>query len=210
MKRAALFFITGLLVCSGLAMAETEEHPEYQKAIFAGGNFWFIVPAFEARGGVISVTSGYTGGEKENPTYQDIRLGKSGHVEAVEIIFDPVKITYTALLDTFWKSIDPTDSTGQFSDRGPQFRTVIFYLNDEQRNLAEKSKEELVKSGRFDKPIVTAIMPASEFYPAEEFHQDYYKKNPSAYFLYRALSRRDRYLRKVWQLEQPETKTMEW
>jgi peptide methionine sulfoxide reductase msrA/msrB len=167
-----------------------------ETAIFAGGCFWCMTPPFEKLPGVVKVISGYTGGHTKNPTYED--YAKGGHIEAVEVIYDPSKITYPQLLDVFWRQIDPTDSGGQFVDRGPQYRSAIFYLDDSQKELAEKSKEALSRSGRFKKPIVTEILKASVFYPAEEYHQDYYKKNPIRYEFYRYRSGRDQFLEKVW------------
>jgi peptide methionine sulfoxide reductase msrA/msrB len=169
-----------------------------EKAIFAGGCFWCMEPPFEKTDGVIEVISGYTGGHKDNPTYQEVSAGTTGHVEAVEIVYDPSKVSYAKLLDIFWRQIDPTDPGGQFVDRGAQYRSAIFYLNGEQRRLAEESRKNLEKSGRFKKPVVTEILPASRFYPAEEYHQDYYKKNPIRYKLYRYNSGRDQFLKRVW------------
>jgi peptide methionine sulfoxide reductase msrA/msrB len=170
--------------------------PRLEKAVFAGGCFWCMTHPFEELQGVVSVTSGYTGGHTKNPTYEDYAAG--GHVEAVEITFDPAKITYRQLLDVFWRQIDPTDGGGQFVDRGPQYRSAVFYLNDEQKRLAEKSKADLAASGRFKKPIVTEVIKASTFYRAEEYHQDYWKKNPIRYKYYRYNSGRDQFLKKVW------------
>jgi peptide methionine sulfoxide reductase msrA/msrB len=153
---------------------------------------------FDEMEGVKEVISGYTGGSKENPTYQEVSSGSTGHLEAIQILYDPTKTTYSDLLDVFWQQIDPTDPGGQFVDRGTQYRTAIFYHNDEQKMLAETSKEALEKSGRYDKPIVTPIIKASPFYRAEEYHQDYYEKNPRHYKSYRAGSGRDRYLKKIW------------
>lgn len=169
-----------------------------EKATFAGGCFWCMEPPFEKLNGVLEVTSGYTGGHKENPKYEEVSAGVTGHVEAVEITYEPTKITYSELLQVFWRQIDPTDPNGQFVDRGSQYRSVIFYHDDEQKRLAEKSKEELDKSGRYDKPIVTEIVKTSEFYKAEEYHQDYYKKNPIRYKFYRYNSGRDQFLKKIW------------
>lgn len=166
------------------------------QAIFAGGCFWCVQPPFEKLPGVSKAVSGYTGGTGANPTYED--YAQKGHVEAVEVAYDPAKITYKRLLEVFWRQINPTDAGGQFVDRGPQYRSAIFYLTDEQKRLAEKSKEELGKSRRYDKPIATEILKASTFYPAEEYHQDYYKKNPIRYKYYRARSGRDDYLDKIW------------
>ncbi len=167
-------------------------------ATFAGGCFWCTEADFEKTPGVTKVISGYTGGTKENPTYQEVSSGSTGHVEAVQVYYDPSKISYEGLLDTFWRHVDPTDPGGQFVDRGSQYRSVIFYHDEEQRRLAEKSKEALAKSGRFDKPIVTEIIKFTKFYEAEEYHQDYYKKNPLRYKFYRFNSGRDQFLKKVW------------
>ncbi|MFH1855754.1 MAG: peptide-methionine (R)-S-oxide reductase MsrB [Candidatus Omnitrophota bacterium] len=167
-----------------------------QKATFAGGCFWCIEPAFEKLYGVIDVVSGYAGGTGENPVYEDYAV--KGYVEAVEITYDPSKISYSELLDVFWRQIDPTDSTGQFIDRGGQYRTAIFYHNEEQKRLALESKEKLEKSGMFKKPVATEIMEAGKFYKAEDYHQDFYKKHSFRYILYRYNSGRDWYLRKKW------------
>jgi len=180
-----------LALAGGAAAAERTE-----KAIFAGGCFWCMTPPFEELGGVLKVTSGYTGGSGKDPDYTDY-AGK-GHVEAVEVVYDPAKITYETLLDVFWRQIDPTDAGGQFVDRGPQYRSAIFYLDKGQQEAAAASKERLARSGRFAKPLVTEILPASVFYPAEEYHQDYYKKNPVRYKFYRFNSGRDKFLKKVW------------
>jgi peptide methionine sulfoxide reductase msrA/msrB len=169
-----------------------------EKATFAGGCFWCMVPPFEKLKGVSEVILGYTGGHKKNPTYEEVSAGGTRHLEAVQVTYDPSQTTYEELLDVFWRQIDPTDSNGQFVDRGSQYGTVIFYHTDEQKRLAEKSKEDLQKSGRFTRPIVTEILPASAFYKAEEYHQDYHKKNPIRYKLYRFNSGRDQYLKKIW------------
>jgi peptide methionine sulfoxide reductase msrA/msrB len=179
-------------------MDETGAPVKTEIATFAGGCFWCTEADFEKLPGVVKVISGYTGGQKENPTYQEVSAGKTGHVEAVQVYYDPSKVTYANLLDFFWRHIDPTDPDGQFVDRGSQYRGVIFYHNEEQKSLAEKSKEELHKSGKFDKPIVTEIIRFTKFYEAEEYHQDYYKKNPLRYKYYRHGSGRDQFLDKVW------------
>ncbi len=168
------------------------------KATFAGGCFWCMEHPFEKLEGVISVISGYTGGHKTNPTYEEVTAGETGHIEAVQITYDPSKTTYLMLLETFWRQIDPTDPDGQFVDRGTQYKTAIFYHNEEQKSLAEKSKEELNKSEIFNKPIVTEIIEARQFYKAEDYHQDYYKKNPIRYNFYRLGSGRDQYLKSIW------------
>jgi len=177
------------------------------KATFAGGCFWCMEPPFERLEGVKEVISGYTGGHKPNPTYEEVSSGGTGHLEAIQVMYDPSKIRYTELLGVFWKQIDPTDGGGQFVDRGKQYRSAIFYHDDEQRRLAELSREELIKSGRFRKPILTEILPASAFYPAEDYHQDYYRKNPIRYKFYRFNSGRDQFLKMVW-VEKDEEKTM--
>ncbi len=169
-----------------------------EKATFAGGCFWCMESPFEKLEGVTEVISGYTDGHKENPTYKEVSSGTTGHLEAIQIIYDPSKITYTELLDVFWQQVDPTDPGGQFVDRGQQYTTAIFYHDDEQKTLAEASKEKLSQSGRFDNSLVTPIKKASKFYPAEEYHQDYYDKNPIRYKYYRYNSGRDRYLKKIW------------
>jgi peptide methionine sulfoxide reductase msrA/msrB len=174
----------------------TMDHME--KATFAGGCFWCMTPPFEKLDGVQKVISGYTGGHTVNPTYEDVTSETTGHMESVEVTFDPSKISYEKLLDVFWRQINPTDADGQFVDRGPSYRSAIFYHDEEQKRLAEESKKKLAKSGRFDKPIVTQILPAGPFYPAEEYHQDYWKKNPIRYKFYRYNSGRDQYVEKVW------------
>lgn len=172
-----------------------------EEAIFAGGCFWCMEYPFERLEGVKEVIPGYTGGETRNPTYEQVSSGATGHLEAVKVIFDPTKVSYARLLEVFWRQIDPTDGGGQFVDRGPQYRPAIFYLNEEQKSLAERSREELGRSGRFSKPIATEILPAREFYPAEDYHQDYYKRNPIRYKFYRLNSGRDQYREKVWGAE---------
>ena len=168
-------------------------------ATFAGGCFWCMEKPFEAYEGVHSAVSGYTGGEVENPTYQAVCSGETGHTEAVRIEFDPALIDYTTLLEVFWRNIDPTDAGGQFADRGSQYRTAIFYHSERQRELAEASKQALAESGRFDDPIATEILPAEVYYEAEEYHQDYYKKNPERYGRYSRGSGRVRFLDTVWE-----------
>jgi peptide methionine sulfoxide reductase msrA/msrB len=185
-------------------MVDKKSAGTLEKATFAGGCFWCMEPPFQKLEGVLSVTPGYTGGNKKNPTYEQVCSGTTGHLEAIEIVFDPEKISYTDLLDVFWRQIDPTDSGGQFADRGHQYKTAIFYHDDRQKKLAEESRAALNSSGRFPRPVVTEIIPASEFYPAEKYHQDYYKKNPLRYKLYRQGSSRDSYLEKVWSSQKAE------
>jgi peptide methionine sulfoxide reductase msrA/msrB len=175
-----------------------QAHERLQTATFAGGCFWCTEADFEKVPGVVQVTSGYTGGRKDNPTYKEVSAGGTGHVEAVQVVFDPNKVSYKQLLDYFWRHVDPTDPGGQFVDRGSQYRSVIFYHDEEQRRQAEESKTESETSGRFANPIVTEILPLTKFYPAEEYHQDYYKKNPARYTFYRWNSGRDQFLKKTW------------
>jgi len=174
-------------------------------ATFAGGCFWCTESDFEKLPGVVKVISGYTGGHKENPTYKEVSSGTTGHVEAVQVYYDPSQVTYEALLEYFWKHIDPTDRGGQFVDRGEQYRGVIFYHDEEQKRLAEESKNALDKSGRFDKPVVTEILPFTQFYEAEDYHQDYYKEHSVKYKYYRYRSGRDQFLEKVWGRELEKT-----
>lgn len=176
-----------------------------EKATFGGGCFWCIQYAFDKVQGVVSTTVGYTGGSKKNPTYEEISSGTTGHAEGIDIVFDTSKITYPELLDVFWKNIDPTTPNKQFADEGTQYRTTIFFHNEGQKRLAIASKEKLAKSGKFKKPIVTEIVPASTFYKAEEYHQKYYEKNSLRYKAYHSGSGREQYLNKIWG-DKPETK----
>lgn len=177
---------------AGPAQAATE------KATFAGGCFWCMESDFDKVPGVLSTTSGYTGGSLANPTYEQVSAGRSGHVEALLVRFDPTQTSYAQLLDAYWPNIDPLTATGQFCDIGSQYRSAIFYRTPEQQRLAEGSKVALQASGRFTKPIVTEILPAGTFYPAEEYHQDYYRKNPLRYFYYRTTCGRDARLEALW------------
>jgi len=190
----------------GLIQNGLRAEAKMEKATFAGGCFWCMEPPFEKLDGVKEVISGYSGGEKVNPTYEEVSAGGTGHVEAVEISYDPTKISYSKLLDVFWRQIDPTDPDGQFVDRGKQYRSLIFYHDDEQRKLAEESKKKLDESGRYEKPIVTEIVKAQPFYRAEEYHQDFYKKSSVRYKYYRFLSGRDQFLKKIWSDKMETTK----
>lgn len=172
-------------------------------ATFAGGCFWCMVQPFDEQPGIIQVLSGYTGGHKPNPTYQEVCSDTTGHYEAVQITFDPALFPYERLVELFWQQIDPTDPGGQFHDRGDSYRTAIFYHNEEQRRIAEASKAALEASGRFDKPIVTPILPAKEFYPAEEYHQGYYKKNSAHYQRYKVGSGRAAFIKQHWAKPKP-------
>jgi len=170
-----------------------------EKATFAGGCFWCIESDFKKYQGIETAISGYTGGHKENPTYEEVCSGRSGHLEAVQLKFDPGIVTYGKLLEIFWRHVDPTDPGGQFVDRGAQYRTAIFFHDENQKRLAETSKTMLARSGFFNKPITTEILPFCKFYPAEPHHQNYDKKNPLRYKFYRYNSGRDLFLQKIWQ-----------
>ena len=171
---------------------------QYAIATFAGGCFWCMQPPFEHLKGVIKVTAGYTGGNAPKPTYEQVSAGTTGHYEAVQVLYDPHLINYKGLLEVFWRNINPTDELGQFADKGTQYRTAIFYHSEEQKLAALESKSALGISGKFKKPIVTKIQPASAFYPAEEYHQDYYLKNPVRYNLYKKGSGRESFIEKTW------------
>jgi len=177
---------------------KTETGKRLRLATFAGGCFWCMQPPFRMLEGVIGVVSGYAGGEKPNPTYEEVSSGTTGHLESVQVTYDPDRITYDALLDTFWKNIDPTDPAGQFADKGSQYRTAIFYHDDEQKQLAEASKKKLDSSGKFSRPVTTMIRPYANFYPAEEYHQDYDRKNPGRYHQYKVLSGREPFIERTW------------
>jgi peptide methionine sulfoxide reductase msrA/msrB len=191
-----------LIGCSRASgMDEKQDHVPTagtRTAVFAGGCFWCTESDFEKVPGVTEVISGYTGGHVANPSYEQVSAGGTGHFESVKVVYDPKKITYAQLLDYFWRHVNPTDPGGQFVDRGDQYRSAIFYANEQQRRLAEESKAQLAASGQFDKPIVTLILPLGPFYNAEAYHQDYYKKNPIRYHYYRYASGRDRFLAKAW------------
>lgn len=180
------------------------------QATFAGGCFWCMESPFEELQGVKEVYSGYTGGHQENPTYQEVSRGNTGHVEAIQILYDPKLTTYQELLEVFWRNVDPTDEGGQFVDRGSQYETAIFYHNEEQKEQAEESKQRLEASGRFNKPIVTPIRPYEKFYMAEDYHQNFYKTNPAHYQSYSQNSGRKQFIKKIWEknnmTENPSTK----
>jgi peptide-methionine (S)-S-oxide reductase len=180
---------------AGLLLASP---PERESAVFAGGCFWCEETAFEGLPGVISVTSGYIGGHKKNPTYDEVSAGGTGHAEAVEVIYDAKAITYAKLLDVFWRNVDPLQANGQFCDHGTQYRSGIFYRGEAQRQAAEASKRKLEEEPRFRGKIVTQIVPATTFHRAEEYHQDFYKKNPVRYHMYRAGCGRDARLKAIW------------
>ena len=169
-----------------------------ETAIFAGGCFWCMQHAFDRAKGVTKTLVGYTGGAKNAPTYEEVSSGETGHAEAIEVTYDPARTNYQSLLDTFWKNIDPTAVDAQFADHGTQYRTAIFYRSDEQKKAAEASKDAIGKSGKFTKPIATQIVAAGKFFPAEEHHQEYYKKNPFHYNSYESLSGRAGYVKRTW------------
>jgi methionine-S-sulfoxide reductase len=181
----------------GMMTDETHDGRE-ERATFAGGCFWCMVHPFDQWPGVKRVVSGYTGGHTAHPTYEEVCLGTTGHQEAVEITFDPDRLPYTDLLDIFWQQIDPTDAGGQFYDRGSSYKTAIYYHSETQRRQAEASRDALARSGRFSDPIVTKILPVGPFYPAEDYHQDFYQKRPEHYQRYREASGRDAFLRAHW------------
>jgi len=192
--------MTIILLISNIVSAQEAgmQGTQLEKATFAGGCFWCMQPFFDNTKGVVKTTVGYTGGHEANPSYEDVSSGQTGHAESIEIIFDPKVVSYEKLLDLFWHNIDPTQVNGQFVDEGTQYRSAIFYHSDEQKRIAEASKKALGLSGRFDKPIVTEIVPASPFYPAEEYHQKYYLKSTFQYNMYHDNSGRHEYEEKVW------------
>jgi peptide-methionine (S)-S-oxide reductase len=192
----------GLISCTHSPSLEASASTEgLAKATFAGGCFWCMEKPFDELEGVVSTTSGYTGGTVTNPTYKQVSSGSTGHAESVQILYDPKKVSYEKLLDVFWHNVDPVDEGGQFCDRGTQYRSGVFYQDETQKKLAENSKAALTKSGTLKKSIETSIVAASTFYPAEDYHQDYYKKNPLQYNFYRTTCGRDRRLKEVWGAE---------
>lgn len=182
-----------------------KEEQDLKRATFAGGCFWCIEADFEKTDGVVSVVSGYTGGRSEDPTYEEVCSGRTGHLEAVQVLYDPDKVSYGELLAVFWRHVDPTDQGGQFVDRGSQYRTAVFYHDEEQKRLAEASKLELDRSGRFQRPVVTEILPLAKFYEAEDYHQGFYKNDPMRYKSYRLHSGRDAFITKIWKNDAPQS-----
>ena len=193
-----LMFISGCSAEAPKAEKEQAMPKTTEKAVFAGGCFWCVESAFSHMQGVIKAVSGYTGGAKANPTYEEVCTGATGHYEAVEVTFDPSKVSYLEVLNKFWQQIDPTDAGGQFADRGSQYHAAVLYTSEEQKRIAEASKKAIDASRMFDKPVVTQILKAKEFYPAEEYHQDYADKNPVHYKMYKAGSGRSKYLEDKW------------
>ena len=192
--------LTALLFFLALSPAQAQEKipPGHEIATFAGGCFWCMEPPYDEIPGVVSTISGYIGGQKKNPTYEEVSSGRTGHTEAVQVVFDPKKVSYQKLLDVFWPNIDPTMPNAQFCDHGSQYRSGIFYHNEEQMRLAVASRDQVERTKRFREPIVTEITKATTFYPAEDYHQDYYKKNPLRYKFYRANCGRDARLEQLW------------
>lgn len=195
-RTRALFF--GVMSALVVALASPGGAGEPAKAYFAGGCFWCMEEVFEKVEGVLAVTSGYMGGQKANPTYEEVSAGNTGHAETVEVLYDPARISYQQLLDHFWKNVDPLTPNAQFCDHGSQYRSAIFYSSEEERRLAEASKQAIVQSKRFTQPIVTEIVPATSFYKAEEYHQDFYKKNPIRYKFYKTTCGRAQRLEQLW------------
>ena len=206
MKKISLFLVVGVCLVFVYVIANSfrgdaamnNQNGKTEKATFAGGCFWCMESIFEPLSGVVGAISGYTGGSVVSPTYEQVSTGTTGHFESILVRYDSTKISYEELLDVFWRHIDPTDTGGQFHDRGSQYRTAIFYLDDKQKTLAQDTKNGLEESGIFDKPIATLILPAQEFYAAEEYHQDYYKKNALRFNSYRAASGRQNFSNRVW------------
>lgn len=200
-----LLLTLALFVCgTAFSMGESQASG-HKTAVFGGGCFWCMEPPFESLEGVIDVKAGYSGGDEKNPSYEQVSSGMTGHIESVQVVYDPSIVTFDELLDTFWRYVDPTDPGGQFADRGAHYKTAIFYADDEEKRVAEASKEALDKAGVFDRPVVTAIRPAKPFYPAEEYHQDYYKKNSVHYEAYKVGSGRAGFLENIWK-DQPKQK----
>jgi peptide-methionine (S)-S-oxide reductase len=196
MVRRSFLLLVLLMACHAEAPLPTKIPPGYATAIFAGGCFWCMEPAFEKVKGVVAATSGYTGGHTVNPTYESVSYNNTGHYESVEVLYDPKQISCAQLLDVFWHNVDPTDTNGQFCDDGPQYLSAIFYGNESERQLAARSKQQITDTKHI--VVATLILPAARFYPAEEYHQDYYKKNPVRYEFYRFNCGRDHRLEQIW------------
>jgi peptide methionine sulfoxide reductase msrA/msrB len=196
--------VSFMTLIDSTAMEADDMKSSYKKATFAGGCFWCMEDPFDRQPGVVNVVSGYTGGQTKDPTYEEVCSGQTGHMEAIEVTYDPAKVSYERLVDIFWQQIDPTDAGGQFADRGSQYQTAIFYHDEQQKQWAQESKRNLEQSGRFDRPIVTLIRPVEIFYPAENHHQDYYQKCPLKYKLYKAGSGREQFIKKTWGSSQPQ------
>ena len=197
MRRWLIAVVLALWSLPALAQAPAPK-PGLAVAVFAGGCFWCMEPPFDKLDGVVATISGYTGGTTVNPRYEEVGTGRTGHYEAVRIDYDPAKVSYETLLQTFWRNIDPLDARGQFCDKGPMYRSALFPINDAQRAAAEASKAALDKSGKLPGKVVTQILPAGPFYPAEDYHQDYYKKSQLKYKYYRWICGRDQRLEQLW------------
>lgn len=193
-----LLIAAALFAFPGLAPAQGGDAARLATATFAGGCFWCMEPPFDALEGVVSTTSGYTDGQTENPTYEQVSSGRTGHAEAVQVVYDPAKVSFERLVEVFWRNIDPTDDGGQFCDRGSPYRPALFYHDAAQREVAERSRAALEKDRPFKAAIATPLVAATTFYPAEEYHQDYYLKNPIRYKYYRNGCGRDRRLKQLW------------
>lgn len=204
MKRTLIHLLSYALIitCTTASSDGQNSSPAKTKtAIFAGGCFWCIQPAFDKAKGVIKTVVGYCGGTEPNPTYELVSSEKTGYRESIEITYDPTKISYEQLLDIYWRQIDPTQADGQFTDIGPSYRAAVFYINDDEKKIAEASKEKLARSGKFNKPIVTEILPAMKFYPAEAYHQKYYQQNPGHFQAFEEGSGRVSFQKKTWSKE---------
>ena len=202
-RQAALSFLTvAILVIGAWTILQSTTQAVGDaipgKAYFAGGCFWCMEEAFEKVEGVLSVTSGYMGGTFANPNYEDVSAGRTGHAESVEVVYDPAKVSYQKLLDAFWRNVDPITPNAQFCDHGSQYRSAIFFQTDEEKRMAETTKQAIEQSRRFKEPIVTQIVMASQFYPAEDYHQDFYKKNPVRYKFYKYNCGRAQRLEELW------------
>lgn len=194
MRRTLLMLLAGWTTL--VVAAEPASEQRLAKAVFAGGCFWCMEPPFDALPGVTATVSGYTGGTRTNPTYQEVSTGNTGHIEAVEVTYDPAKVSYQQLLETYWRNVDPLDAGGQFCDRGEPYRTAVFYHDAEQKRLADISKTRIEQ--RLGRAVVTPVRPAATFYPAEDYHQDYYQRNPLRYKYYRYRCGRDARLEQLW------------
>jgi len=202
MKRTLIFLLDCALIAACTIANSQGQNPspaETRSAVFAGGCFWCIQPAFDKAKGVIKTVVGYSGGSEPNPTYELVSSEKTGYRESIQITYDPAKISYDQLLEIYWRQIDPTQADGQFTDIGPSYRAAIFYGNDDEKRVAETSKEKLARSGKFNKPIVTEILPAMKFYPAEAYHQKYYQQNPEHFEAFEEGSGRVSFKKKAWE-----------
>ena len=202
MKRTLIFLLSYALIAAWTIADSQGQNPsptETRTAVFAGGCFWCIQPAFDKAKGVIKTVVGYCGGSQPNPTYELVSSEKTGYRESIQITYDPAKISYDQLLEIYWRQIDPTQADGQFTDIGPSYRAAIFYGNDNEKSVAETSKEKLARSGKFKKPIVTEILPAMKFYPAEAYHQKYYQQNPEHFEAFEEGSGRVSFKKKAWE-----------